>query len=478
MKIQRPTVGPIVGYTRTTETRIWLRGDFQQTPEGYRRAFGVVRMRASPGVPGAAGAPPLWGDPRFVKLAPYFDMTGVCVFADLTADTEYEYQAGWFFAETELSDLGATPALDWSQAVTARFRSAAVAGASPRAYAVGSCRYLLRLFGGSIFDGRGDKTFRSILDQHATPGTRVDGLMMLGDQIYADDLRDVSPDEQVDEYLSRYRAVFSQAHVRQLMASVPTYMILDDHEIEDNWPSRAEDRDWLTRYPAAIHAYQIYQCSHSPLFGLDADGRIEGTLDKFWYTFEDGCCDWFVLDTRTERTAGPPASRSEIINARQMAALLKWLGDDSGQVKMIATSVPFFPDSREEDTDKWSGFLAQREKILDFIFTHAIRRVVFLSGDVHCSFVAELTSPDDPAFKVVSVVSSSFYWPYPHTRVGSFQMKGKLKTTKDGREFAVHGPREVHNTDNFARVTVTPAGIDVAFFERKGDKLGESQHRF
>ena len=42
MKIQPPTVGPIVGYTPAEQVRLWLRGDFQPTPDGYRRCFGVA----------------------------------------------------------------------------------------------------------------------------------------------------------------------------------------------------------------------------------------------------------------------------------------------------------------------------------------------------------------------------------------------------------------------------------------------------
>ena len=132
------------------------------------------------------------------------------------------------------------------------------------------------------------------------------------------------------------------------MARVPTYMILDDHEIEDNWPSKANSQDWLTLYPHAIHAYQIYQCSHSPLFELDKEARIDGTLSKFWYTFQDGCADWFVMDSRTERTWSEIATKRSMIKRSQMKALLDWLNDGSKRVKLVVTSVPFFPDLKSE----------------------------------------------------------------------------------------------------------------------------------
>lgn len=467
MKIHTATVGPIVGYTSDNQVRIWLRGDFQQTSDGYRRCFGVARLRAH--------GDTKFGEPTFVKLPPYFDMTGICAFTGLQADTEYEYQAGWFFAETELDNLGPNQILDWSGAGTYRFRTAAADPTSARSYAFGSCRYLLRLFGGTIFDERGDKAFRSILDQ-MSHSRRVDGLIMAGDQIYADDLNIVAPDQAIDEYVSRYRTVFGQTGIRQLMSQVPTYMILDDHEIEDNWPSKATQKDWLTLYPAAIHAYQIYQCSHSPLFDLDSQGRLTGTLDRFWYSFRDGCCDCFVMDCRTERRWYDDPARRRMITPQQMQALLSWLDDGSGRVKLVVTSVPFFPDLKSEAEDKWAGFLDERTKILEFILKKKVRKVVFLSGDVHCSLTAELTAPSDPKFKVISVISSSFFWPYPHVEESDFVLQGKLRTTAKS-VFRVGNASDVYSTDNFARLDIAPRSIAVSFFERKGDPLGPTVTR-
>src|SRR5690349_6475879 len=144
MKIQLPTVGPIVGYTSADQVRLWLRGDLQIAADGPRRCFGVARIKP------AGGA--AFGPPRYAKLAPHFDVTGVCAFTGLAPETDYDYEIGWFFAETSLPNLGATQQLDWSRAASGTFRTAAAPGAAPRTYAVGSCRYLLRLLGGAIFD--------------------------------------------------------------------------------------------------------------------------------------------------------------------------------------------------------------------------------------------------------------------------------------------------------------------------------------
>lgn len=464
MKLNEPTVGPIIGYTTANQSRIFVRGQLERVESGFRRCFAVIRWRRLNRNKG-------WSEPLFNKLSPNFDMTGVLVLDGLSPDTDYEYQVGWFFAEAELDNVKALTEADIEWPASRHFRTSVSNKRAARSFVVGSCRYLLRLFGGTFYDDRGDKVFRSVLEQISKKNMPVHGLLMIGDQIYADDLNFVSPDTRLDQFLERYRIVFQQEYVKELMGQVPTYMILDDHEIEDNWPSKATDRDRITLYPHAIHAYQIYQCSHSPLFDKVVDGRIDGTLSHFWYKFSDGCSDWFVMDTRTERILSESGNR--LINDEQMDALLSWLTDKSGRVKFVVSSVPMFPDLSIDSDDKWSAFPTQRTKILEHIRSNGVRKVIFISGDVHCSFCSKLTTESDPDFLVYSVVSSSFFWPYPHTSQGDFLFGEQLSDTGE-TEYRTDLIGDVFSTDNFARIDVAPHEVLVTYYERKGDQLGQT----
>ena len=205
---------------------------------GPRRCVGVARIRQ-------AGTR-RYSVPIFCRMNPNFDMTGVMQFTELEPETDYEYQMGFLYDDFE--QVGDQTVLDWTGRPAVAFRTAATERTRPRSFVFGSCRYLLRLFGGSWFDDRGDKTFRSILNQ-IDQGVQTNALLMLGDQIYADDLFLVAKDEQVDEFLARYRAAFSQPYIRALMERLPTYMTLDDHEIEDNWPAMADERDSRVSIP-------------------------------------------------------------------------------------------------------------------------------------------------------------------------------------------------------------------------------------
>lgn len=463
MKLSEPTVGPIVGYTTASQSRIWFRGQFEALGEsGYRRCFGALRWRRK--------GERKWSGPIVNKMSPNFDMSCVMAPGPLMAETDYEYQVGWVTLDASLEKLVAMQAslLEWPDTLYT-FRSASSADERPRSYVVGSCRYLLKTFFGDIFDDRGDKIFKSIDEQSRQ--SPIDGVMMVGDQIYADDLNFLSPDTCLPEFLKRYRTVFSQENIRRLMARVPTYMILDDHEIEDNWPAKASEQDRLRLYPQAIHAYQIYQCSHSPLFTADTDGRIDGILQKFWYSFSDGCADCFVLDARTERLIGP--SRQRMLKEEQMQALLAWLADGSGRVKLVVSSVPVAPDFSADGDDKWGAFPDQRDRILDHIAGLPGLKVVFISGDVHCSFTAEIRVKGRARPIAHQVVASSFFWPYPHMDEGDLVLDKPL-ISGGGKSYTAKITSPLHSLDNFARLDIAPEGVTVAFFARKGERLGEA----
>jgi alkaline phosphatase D len=470
------TVGPIVGATTPRSVRLWGRGEFAKSGSNPRRCFGVVRLWPQ-GAPGKVRL-------RFFKMNPNFDFTGIAIFHDLEPETEYHYQMGWFFAQRELEDFGPETPIRWEQTVPSRFRTGSEDDSAPRSLVFGSCRYLLCLLGGWWFDDRGDKTFRSVLEQIEGEERRTDLFMMLGDQIYADDLGPPGGDERLDQYHRRYRQAFSQPHLRRLMSRVPTYTTLDDHEIEHNWPSDATRRDWLIKYPVAIHAFQAYQLSHSPLFELSDDGhRLVGVPERLWYTFRDGCCDFFVTDSRTERFFDGPIEQRRILEREQFEALSAWLTDGSGRVKLIVSSVPLFPDydrrgwGEWKGADKWGGFLQQRTELLELIREQRLRKVAFLSGDAHVSLSSELGHRDDPDFRVASIISSPFFWPYPHPGADTFVESGPLDTFPAELGYEVRSSGPIHRTDNFTRLTVDPEKIRVEVFARKGELLGEKVHR-
>ncbi len=109
-----------------------------------------------------------------------------------------------------------------------------------------------------------------------------DALMMLGDQLYADQVNDTIKDlvaerevhadgpvevlEDFEEYCIGYWDAWRDPVVRWMLSTLPSSMMLDDHEINDKWNTSqawlAEKRrtDWYqTRIIGGLMAYWIYQ---------------------------------------------------------------------------------------------------------------------------------------------------------------------------------------------------------------------------
>ncbi|TQV86080.1 alkaline phosphatase family protein [Exilibacterium tricleocarpae] len=465
------SVGPVVGHTDADSVRLWGRARYELTGDGNpRRCFGVARVRRK----ASRGYEP----PRYFKMNPNFDMSGIAVFSKLKPDTEYVFQMGWFFSDKDFSELFSTAEIDWHNASRGEFRSASNDTHSPCEFVFGSHRYRLRMLDGRWYDDRGDKAFRTILRQIRS-GRETRKLLLVGDQPYTDDLSSLGSDHQVDEYLQRYQQAYSQRHIRALMSGISTYMTLDDNSLAaDRSPHTGSGEP--PSHHAAAHALQIYRASHSPLFKLNSHNRLVGTPNAYYYDFKDGCCEFFVTDTRTERRSEPESNAGEIIGQQQMCALLAWLNNGFDGVKFIVSSVPFFPDSTEPGDQHWGGFCRQRDQIFAHIRKHRIDKVIFLCGGSHSSVTAEMdiSADGDDTLKIYSVIASAFYWPYPRNPYHRFHLSEPPVSADKNHAYRLGTVSDLFSGDGFVRVRATVDELTLWVYERKGKLVREIQYCF
>lgn len=220
-------------------------------------------------------------------------------------------------------------------------------------------------------------------------------MWMLGDQIYADASAGLADSPSpVERFLPKYREAFGSPGFRALARQLPLYMVMDDHEINDNW-----SQDWLQAgalqhlyFENARAAFKVFQQSHGPDAIPDQHDASVAWQDLAVYR----------LNTRLNRRRAPMA---QMLDADQWTSLEDWLSsqqNESGaRPKFIASGSVFAPglhshagDPPPRNGDTWQSCPLERRRLLEFIYRNRIENVVFLSGDYHCSASATLEFPD------------------------------------------------------------------------------------
>lgn len=470
MKVKPFTLGPLMGETSRHRARMLVRGNPALAPTEHKPFLGRLQWRR------AGGA---WSAPLRFRFNRNFDFTAVVVLDELKAGTDYQVRGGWV-PEDGINDSK----LDWRHASVGGFRTAPADPAAPVDLLFGSCCYRLFRPGGKLEDDRADKAFRGMWREQRERGA-VDFVLFAGDQVYADPLSIVGDLHSQEAFYRLYRMAWSQPHALRLLAHTSTYMILDDHEIENGWPANASPQDRLAKYPAALKAYQIYQASHGPATPLTANGRwLAHDPEHLWYEFSRGCVDFFVMDVRTERAGA--AGEVCMLSPEQEAALLAWLDRAPERVKCIVSPVVMFPDAHPlfSTGDAWDGYPRQRTRILEAIRRRELDRVVFLGGDVHASLCSRLScrGPSGKRLRMLSLVSSGLFWPsllFPFRwRSGMVKDAGQLTTPGTRTRYRVEPLTDIYSGNGFARLRFTPDAVTFELRDRKGEPLPQYRNHF
>ncbi|MBI1795372.1 MAG: alkaline phosphatase family protein [Chloroflexi bacterium] len=272
------------------------------------------------------------------------------------------------------------------------------------------------------------QAFRHILDHQKD----LSFLMMLGDQVYADEWKHNGIGRVAvtrDEYRQVYLNTWSDPDLRELLANVPVYMTLDDHEVDNDWHWENLARDtavvpWYTRLIRrfggrplaerriprqrirdALQAYWEHQGIHAPkmLLPMERDkdtgdfNLMEEDAGSLAYTFYYGPAAFFVMDTRTMRVHN--RDTQIVLGEAQWKVLKEWLMDvkDTYPVKFLVSSSAFlFEMFGDIANDRWSGFPKERDQLLYFLAEQGIEGVYILAGDLHEAHAisAQLSGPD------------------------------------------------------------------------------------
>ncbi|MFJ4192492.1 alkaline phosphatase D family protein [Pseudomonas sp. NPDC089534] len=383
----------ILGHTTDTTARVWVRAS-NRWPIAFLQLVNPAnnKILSQLSVPTAE--------------AEFY--TAVHDFVGLSADTDYKVKVAFGKTANDPPDARIRDAY-----AEGRFKTFPTTNQQPFTFLLGSCN----LHSLGILE-RPDQSWMTI--SRVAAKTQARFMIHAGDQIYAD--IPFKPDASLEHYRDKYLDAWDDCvPAKRVLTELPHYMILDDHEIFDNYEhGSGELGSTLPRI--ALKAYWEFQHSHNP--------KTLGTADQYYYTFSYGSVQFFVLDTRTSRIS----SLNQMIDDKQLKSLLSWMTQYKSNTKFIVTSVPFVGAVKNPERDKWCdpAFTVQREKILEHILKNGISDVVFLTGDMHTSYCAEMNISDSAGNKTVihELMSSpinqftpslplEFYYDSPNTQTGS-----------------------------------------------------------
>ena len=213
----------------------------------------------------------------------------------------------------------------------------------------------------------------------------------------------------LDDYRRRYAQYKSDVMLQAAHARCAWTVIWDDHEVHNNYSSF--DRDSLsgtadeqrTRRAAAYQAWWEHQAVRIAPASTWADLRIYratnwGRLARFWqldgrqYRSDQACGD----GTKPIPCGDWADPNRTMLGAAQEKWLINGLARSQSRWQVLANQVVLAPpdqqprDGDRVEMDKWSGYPADRDRVLAAIAEHAPNRTVAITGDIHNNWVYEV----------------------------------------------------------------------------------------
>ncbi len=285
---------------------------------------------------------------------------------------------------------------------------------------------------------------------------RVDLLIHCGDQIYADDIWQwhekhhsvPSLDALTAEYREEYVRLWGDnPDIRGVLASCPSVMMWDDHDIYDGFGSNDDDDQPSARHylQAAAQAFRDFQGVNNPPLDLaylkHRDGTQVSANDSFFSCFRSHGIGFILLDGRSNRNY----LRSTILGANQFkvleTVLEAWRADKALRWLYVIVGVPLVhvevaaalavseamgdPAGIKDDLrDNWVSPNSREEcrRLLTSLFDFMVQRpdmeVTVLGGDVHVGTVGRIWSsihvlPNGRTPEFYQVTSSGIAHPAP-----------------------------------------------------------------
>ncbi|MFC4608532.1 alkaline phosphatase D family protein [Streptomyces maoxianensis] len=266
--------------------------------------------------------------------------------------------------------------------------------------------------------------------RHLAARTDLDAVLHLGDYLYEYGNGEYGPGPEIGrghepatemvtlaDYRRRHAQYKTDPDLRALHAAAPFIVTWDDHEsANDAWSGGAENHqlategDWAERRAAARRAWGEWMPVREPdprrlyrrlTFGSLADlsmldlrtyrsKQVENTAfgdvgDPSRTITGDAQMQWLKDNLATSKArwklVGNPVMITPVLFPPLPAEISRPLADVTGLLP---------PEGVPYNVDQWDGYTADRRELLSHLHDNGIDDTVFLTGDIHSSWAADL----------------------------------------------------------------------------------------
>ena len=171
--------------------------------------------------------------------------------------------------------------------------------------------------------------------------------------------------------------------LKTLLANAPQYAIWDDHDFGPNDSDRSFNNKDLSK-----EQFDLFW-SNPP----QAHPDLQGVTNLFDWSD----CQFFLLDNRYNRAPNKRIDGDRtILGTAQLEWFKEALLNSPATFKFVALGGQFLNTAPVQENYSANGYAKERQEIIDFIYLHQIKNVIFLTGDRHHSELSVLESAGKP----------------------------------------------------------------------------------
>ncbi len=343
--------GPMLGYNSYREQALWV-----QTEKAAKVEFAYHPLDS--------GDP--WLKSTAVNTKESKAFVAEVVLDNLTPGTAYEYQV--FVNGKVVPKVGNQ--LFYTQTIWA-YRT----DPPNFQFALGSCNYINEAptdrsgkpYGGDY------QIFTSIA------ASQPKFMLWLGDNVYFRE-SDWSSKSGMQHRYTHSRHI---PELKTLLANAPQYAIWDDHDYGPNNSDRSFFNKKLSK-----ETFDLFWSNptneHPDLHGITTQ-------------FDWSDCQFFLLDNRYNRAPNERLDGDRtMLGTQQLEWFKEALLNSPATFKFVALGGQFLNTAPVFENYSANGYDKERQEIIDFIYKHQIKNVIFLTGDRHHSELSVLESAGKP----------------------------------------------------------------------------------